>query len=93
MMEEINPVYVRKHASILASKRLELTAGKMAVEVSGEGNSTETTITVEGSQFSFTDFKQIDDGFRLTILGEWEMMDFVYALNQITEIVSKHDTH
>jgi len=61
---------------------LDLCAGKMQIEESGEGNGKKHVITIEGGQFGFSEVIKTEEGFQLVIYGEWEMEDMVYALNQ-----------
>jgi hypothetical protein len=81
-MEEIDGHLV-KRVDIQFGGSLPATAGKIEVQQVGDGNSQETFIRVRGDQFCFTEFKKTPqgDGFELTIIGEWEISDFVNGLS------------
>ena len=57
-------------------------AGDIKIKIGGDigGNSETTTITCRDGQFDSTSFEELSDGFKLTIVGNWEIREIIDAL-------------
>lgn len=55
------------------------------------GNSQETIIEVTGGQFGCTEIDKIEDGFRLKIIGTWEIGEFLAAMEYLTHFHGEWD--
>lgn len=65
---------------------------EVIVTATGDGNNSETTITITDQQAAYTKFEEVPHGVKITIVGEWERMALVDAIAKLAEkIVSREE--
>lgn len=87
MFEQLVDGQLTKLTSYNYEGVLPFTNGRMTASIVGEGNGQETTIRVEGEQFPFTEYKKLERGFELTLVGEQELLDLIAGLTKIHTLV------
>ena len=66
---------------------------EVTVTAIGDGNNSETIITLTEQQAPLTRFEEVPNGVKITIMGEWERMALVDAIAKLAEQIVSRETN